>query len=101
MPIRTVNPGDLITALDWNDLITLINGMEIRIEQLESGPASGGAPRITQVLPPGPVTAGDTIRIFGSNFDFGTGGHSVFFGNTRAITFFNGSSDTLLIVRVG
>jgi hypothetical protein len=100
MPIRTVNPGDLITALDWNDLITLINGMEIRIEQLESGPASGGAPRITQVLPPGPVTAGDTIRIFGSNFDFTTGGHSVFFGNTRAITFFNGSSDTLLIVRV-
>lgn len=100
MPIRTVNPGDLITALDWNDLITLINGMELRIEQLESGPTGGGNPHITQVLPPGPVTAGDTIRIFGSNFDFLAGGHSVFFGNTRAITFFPDSSNTLLIVRV-
>lgn len=101
MPIRTVNPGDLITALDWNDLINLINAMEIRIEQLEDGSTgSGRQPRITQVLPLGPVTAGDTIRIFGSNFDFGAGGHSAFFGTTRAITFFTGSSDTLLIVRV-
>jgi hypothetical protein len=46
------------------------------------------------------VTAGDTIRIFGSNFDFTQGGHSVFFGNTRALTFLSGSSDTLLIVQI-
>lgn len=99
MPIRTVNPGDLITALDWNDLITLINAMEIRIAVLESGTATQ-APRITQILPSGPVTAGDVIKIYGSGFDFSAGGHSVFFGTTRATGFLTGSSDTLLIVEV-
>jgi hypothetical protein len=101
MPLKTVNPGDLIAALDWNGLVTFINAMDVRITQLESG-ATGGSriPHITQVLPSGPVTVGDTIRIFGSNFDFSSGGHSVFFGNTRAISFLGGSSDTLLIVRV-
>jgi hypothetical protein len=99
MPIRTVNPGDLITALDWNDLINLVNAMDVRIAELESS-TGGNLPRIIQVLPSGPITAGDTIRIFGSNFDFSEGAHSVFFGVTRAISFLDGSSDTLLLVRV-
>ena len=102
MPLTTVNPGDLIRALDWNDLINLVNEMEVRIALLESGttPGSGNAPRITQVLPGGPVTAGDTIRIFGTDFDFTKGGHSVFFGDTRATGFLGGSNDTLLILEV-
>ena len=98
MPLENVNPGDLIKSEDWNRLVAAINDLDGRIAQLEIG--GGKAPRITQVLPSGAVTAGDTIRIFGSNFDFSQGGHSVFFGNTRALTFLNGSSDTLLIVQL-
>jgi hypothetical protein len=98
MPLQNVNPGDLIKSEDWNRLVAAINDLDGRIAQLETG--GGRAPRITQVLPSGAVTAGDTIRIFGSNFDFSQGGHSVFFGNTRALTFLNGSSDTLLIVQI-
>lgn len=99
MPLQNVNPGDLIKSEDWNKLVAALNALDGRVAQLETGSA-GRAPHITQVLPGGPVTAGDTINIFGSNFDFSQGGHSVFFGNTRAVTFFNGSSDTLLIVKV-
>ena len=99
MPLQNVDPGDLIKAEDWNKLVAAINALDGRVADLETG-GSGRAPQITQVLPSGTVTAGDTIRIFGSNFDFTQGGHSVFFGNTRAVTFFAGSSDTLLIVRI-
>ena len=99
MPLLDVNPGDLIKAEDWNKLVAAINALDGRVAELETG---GGdrAPKITQVPPGGTVTAGDTISIFGSNFDFSQGGHSVFFGNTRANTFFTGSSNTLLIVRI-
>ena len=38
MPLQNVNPGDLITALDWNDLITMINAMDARITQLGDWP---------------------------------------------------------------
>jgi hypothetical protein len=99
MPLQTVNPGDLITAAEWNDLVAALNGLDARVTELESG-GSNTAPRITEVLPTGPRTVGDDIRIYGSNFDFTRGGHSVFFGTTRAITFLGGSSDTLLLVRI-
>lgn len=99
MPLLNVDPGDLIKAEDWNKLVAAINALDGRVAELETG---GGdkAPKITQVLPGGTVTAGDTINIFGSNFDFSLGGHSVFFGNARAETFFAGSSNTLLLVRI-
>jgi hypothetical protein len=103
MAIANVNPGDLIKAADWNALITFLNAMDVRLTNLENNGTTGGGdknPHITQVLPEGPVTAGDTIRIFGSNFDFTMGGQSVFFGSTRAISFVTGSSDTLLIVQI-
>lgn len=99
MSLKTVNPGELITALEWNKLVATINGLDLRVTTLESG-GVGQAPHITQILPPGPVTAGDIIRIFGSHFDFLKGGHSVYFGSTRATFFQNDSSDTLLIVKV-
>lgn len=99
MPLPNVNSGELIRAADWNDLVAALNALEARVAELESG-GSQSPPRIARVLPAGEVTTGDTIRIFGSNFDFSQGGHSVFFGNTRATNFLSGSSNTLLIVQV-
>ncbi|HYJ03870.1 MAG TPA: IPT/TIG domain-containing protein [Chthoniobacterales bacterium] len=99
MSLQNVNPGDLITAQDWNAQVAALNALEVRVSELESG-GSKSPPRITQILPPGAVTAGDTIRIFGSNFDFSKGGHSVFFGATRVIVFVGGSSDSLLILQI-
>jgi hypothetical protein len=100
MPPRTVNPGDLITSTDWNDLVALLNALDTRVADLESG-GSKTPPRITQVLPEGVRTTGDEIRIYGSNFGFTQGAHSVYFGNTRATGFASGSSsDSLLIVQI-
>lgn len=99
MPIQNVKPGDLITSDDWNDLVTALNSMEVRVAELEGG-GSKTAPRITQVLPTGVRTVGDEIRIYGSNFDYIQGAHSVSFGNTPAVKFLAGSSNTLLIVEI-
>lgn len=99
MPLFKVNPGDLVAATSWNTLVDLVNNLEGRVSDLESG-GTRTAPRISQVLPSGAVTVGDQIRIYGSNFGYNAGSHSVFFGNTRATTFMDGSSDTLLIVQI-
>jgi hypothetical protein len=98
MPLRIVNPGDLITATTWNDLAALVNNLEVRVAELEKG--GKGSLRITQVLPTSDVTVGDTIRISGSGFDYRRGAHSVYFGSTRAIKFETDSSDNLLIVQI-
>src|SRR5947208_2413773 len=99
MSLKTVNPGDLITSLDWNELVAAITALDDRVTTLESG-GTGQAPHITEVLPSGAVTEGDQVRIFGSAFDFLAGGATVYFGNTPVAGFLGGSSDTLLIVQV-
>lgn len=99
MALRTVNPGELITATDWNDLVAALGALDGRVVVLESG-GSKIPPRITQVLPTGARTVGDELRIYGSNFGYSQGAHSVYFGNTRATQFLTGSSDTLLIVKI-
>jgi len=97
MPLPLMTPGELITASKWNDVTALVNNLEVRLALLEKG---GTGLRITQVLPPGIVTAGDTIRISGSGFDFTRGGQSVFFGSSRGSEFGSDSSDSLLIVKI-
>lgn len=99
MTLKNVNPGDLIASEDWNTLVGMLNALDARVSELEQG-GSKGTPTITQVLPTGAVMEGDQIRIYGANFGFSQGAHSVFFGNTRATGFLNGSSDSLLIVQV-
>jgi len=77
----------------------LLNTLEAQVAEMMSGGAKG-PPIISRVLPSDSVTTGDQLRIYGANFAFMEGGHSVFFGETRAITFLEGSSNTLLIVQV-
>lgn len=136
MAPREVEPGDLITARDWNDLLAALGALDRRATDLVTAFAAldrrvtdlvtgfGGLdqrvthladalaaldrrvtdlespPRISQVVPEGERTAGDVIRIYGSNFDFTRGGHSVKFGTTPVFNFLTGSSDSLLIVRI-
>lgn len=102
---QQVNPGDLITADLFNQILRDISDLSVRVAQLEGSTGGGGGGgsgtlTITQVLPSGPVTAGDFIRIDGTNFGFSVGAHSVFFGSTRAIAFGPASSDTRLDVQV-
>ncbi|HEU4881803.1 MAG TPA: IPT/TIG domain-containing protein [Longimicrobium sp.] len=101
---QQVNPGDPITADLFNQILRDISDLSVRVAQLEGSTGGGGGGSgtltITQVLPPGPITAGDFIRIEGTNFGFSVGAHSVFFGTTRAIAFGPASSDTRLDVQV-
>lgn len=99
MAMRRVQPGDLITADDWNLMASAMDDLELRLSLLEQG-GTGLAPVITQVLPTGTVTAGDRLEIFGRNFDFLRGGHSVLFNSSRVATYLGGSSDTKLILLI-
>jgi hypothetical protein len=61
-----VKPGDLITAVYFNQVL---GSFDTRISALESSiGASGGAMVITGLSPSGPLHMGDTVTVLGQNF---------------------------------
>jgi len=100
---QRVQPGDLITAADMNDLFTEIESLEARVAALEGGGSppepSVGAVTITSMTPD-PVVVGQTLTIVGTNFGLSTASNSVLFNGTPAFNTLSGSTDSLLIVTV-
>lgn len=94
-PLDHVRPGDIISAADWNLLVDSINDAMLRIHALESG-AGGSGLAIEQLVPPGPYRIGDTLQIFGRDFQFAAGATRVFFNATQAFTISPLSTDTRL-----
>jgi len=98
--LEHVNPGDLITAANFNALIDAVNSALVQIEALEQGIPAGGRLTITQVIPSGLVRVGDTLRVIGTNFQFAIGATRVFFRGpqttTQVLTLAPTSTDTLL-----
>lgn len=99
MSLDQVHAGDLIKHSDWNDLIAALKALDERVSSLDTGVASD-QPVITQVIPAQVLTAGDTVYVFGRNFDYSHGVHNVSFGGKSATYFLSGSSDSLLIVQL-
>jgi hypothetical protein len=93
-----VQPGDLITAELMNRILTLLEGLDERVTELEGGPATGG-PTITRLVPPGPYRVNDTVTVEGSNFQFTSGLARLFLDGTR-IDLDDVSSDTRLLFLV-
>ncbi len=90
-PIPNVNPGDLITAAFFNQVITTINDLAQRITALE-----GAAPSTTEVnLKPysGSVRVGEAITLQGANFAVPANLNTVLM-DTTPITQFNPGTDT-------
>ena len=73
--LKKAQPGDIITAEDWNLVIDTINGL------LQSGQTSGI--KIAATLPPGtvidPIRIGTILQITGQNFGFSIGQSKVIF----------------------
>lgn len=61
-----VAPGDLITAELWNNMMSDINELMVRVAALEGGTI--GAPIITEIIPLG-QKAGQIVTIIGQNLD--------------------------------
>ena len=79
-PLKKAQPGDIITAADWNLVVDAIN------ELLQSGQSNGI--KIGGLLPVGtqidPIRVGTLLQISGQNFGFSIGQSKVTFesGNT-------------------
>jgi len=73
--LKKAQPGDIITAEDWNLVIDTINGL------LQSGQGSGI--KVAALLPPGtvidPIRIGTIVQITGQNFGFSIGQTKVTF----------------------
>jgi hypothetical protein len=91
-----VNPGDVITATQWN---SVLDALEDIYSQIGDSTSQTGV-AITGFLPPGPVQVGDALTILGRNFEFSIGAQRIFFGNVQINAFQPGSNDTQLKVLV-
>jgi len=73
--LKKAQPGDIITAEEWNLVIDTINGL------LQSGQGSGI--KVAALLPPGtvidPIRIGTIVQITGQNFGFSIGQTKVTF----------------------
>lgn len=89
----TVKPGDIITADLFNRIIALLNAHDA---QLAAGTGPGAGLAINQLVPAGPYRVGDTLQIFGQNFEFTLGATRVFLNATQVINLLATSTDTRL-----
>jgi hypothetical protein len=80
-PLKKAQPGDIITAEDWNLVVDAIN------ELLQSGQSSGI--KVAALLPGGtqidPIRVGTIQQITGQNFGFSIGQSKVTFENGNTI----------------
>lgn len=89
-----VDPGGLITANWWNQVLHTINSFDDRISALEKGASASGQP-IINPLPPGPWHVGDSLTVTGQNL--GPVQSTIVTIGTATVTQFNpGSGNTAL-----
>lgn len=98
--IQRVQPGDLITASLFNDLVGHLEGLEARVKALEETGDGGAGAVVITALSPSPVRVGQDLTIVGENFGFTIGAHRVRFNGVPPPAFRAGSGDTVLICQV-
>lgn len=93
-----VAPGDLIEAGLFNQMMSDINALMLRVARLESG---FGGPYIERIDPPGSEHAtGSKITIVGRNFKPSNADTKVVFGTVEVFDFFPESTDTAIVMPV-
>lgn len=95
--LEHVEPGDLITAENFNRLIDRLNGLRQRVEDLEN---QQGGVVINGFDPPNEVEMGQALTIFGANFEFPPNQNTVQIDGRTLSDFLVGSTNTTLRVRV-
>lgn len=94
----TVQPGDLIRADLFNQLVSQLAALDQRITALEiAGGPGGGSVLIVSIIPSGPIRVGQEMRLIGQNFGFAIGANRVFVDGIRVLIFKAGSNDQNLI----
>jgi hypothetical protein len=98
--IPQVEPGDLITASTFNDLIEQLVSLDARVTALEGAPSTPTGTVVISSLDRTTVHEGEDITITGHNFGFTLGAHRVRFNGIAPPVFGPGSSDSVLVCRV-
>jgi hypothetical protein len=92
-----VDPGDLITAEDFNDLISRLEDLQKRVENLEN---QQGEVVINGFDPPEELEVGQALTIFGANFEFPPDQNTVEIDERKMDDFLVGSTNTALRLRL-
>jgi len=92
-----VEPGDLITADDFNDLIDRLKALHERVESLER---QQGGVVINGFDPPEEIEVGQSLTIVGTNFEFPPDQNAVEIDGRTIQEFLVGSTNTTLRLRV-
>jgi hypothetical protein len=94
--LNQVQPGDLITADGWNQLISELTSLDARVAALESGPTG---PVITSTSPTGQITVPSLLTIVGKNFVTPVDSlNTVAIDGVTIDTFISGSNENMLII---
>lgn len=96
--LKTVMPGDLITADQWNLMISTLLSLIGRVDVLEASAPAGDEPIITEILPLGDIEMGSEIKIIGKNFGLASLATVTIKGVLQDIK--EGSTDSLLLLDV-
>jgi len=92
-----VEPGDLITADDFNDLIDRLKALHERVDSLER---QQGGVVINGFDPPEEIEVGQSLAIVGTNFEFPPDQNTVKIDRREITDFLRGSTNTKLRVGV-
>jgi IPT/TIG domain-containing protein len=93
----TVEPGDLITAELFNQILSDINDLSIRVAALEG---TAGGPIIDHIEPPGDKPVASKLTIVGLNFRPDDADTFVSFGTVKIADFFLESDQSHIMVTV-
>jgi len=101
MPQYTrVQPGDVITAAAFNQILDALEQLDGRVDTLEGTTPGGGGDTlaITGLQPPsGPYRVGDSLTVLGRSFQYSLGAARVFLDGVRVLNLSPSSSDTQLV----
>ncbi|MEM7051207.1 MAG: IPT/TIG domain-containing protein [Acidobacteriota bacterium] len=94
-----VQPGDLITAEQWNQVLDLLENLDLRVQDIEDSGSQALA--ITGLLPPqGPYRIGDPLTVLGRNFEHSLGAARVFLDGVRVTLDGLASDDRRLVFQI-
>ena len=94
-----VRPGDLISAVVWNQMVHLLRDYNARLKKLEAGSITGRV-KIDRLVFTPPLRLGQILEIQGQNFGTSQGAQQVQFDSRLVFKYENGSNDTHLFVVV-
>lgn len=101
--VQKVQPGDLITASFFNDIVDALDSLQSQIDGLGtegSPPSTGPGPTTITSVDPSPVVANAAMHIHGTNFLVPAELNAISLNGVPLEDFVTGSTDTVLNVMV-